>query len=318
MRRLLPALLVLIMQSVRTEPRLVGDGVISTPDDEVGFALAPDGKTAFFGKVSPTTVGEPLQMICMSRFENGGWGTPEVAPFSGQYRDFGPAMAPDGSRLFFISNRPVSADSEKHDLNIWFVQRAGNSWSDRRNIGAPVNSDANEYGVSVANDGTLYFGSSRAGGKGSFDIYRSKLVDGQYQAPENVGDSINTAGPEMQPAISPDGKILVFTALGRQDEMVGVHRNYNKGDLYVSFYKDGIWTKARNCGPLVNSGGQESWPGFSPDGKRLFFSSERGFASNRMNHRLTWRELHQGLSSILNGMGNIYEVDATVLRDAGR
>ena len=175
-------------------------------------------------------------------------------------------------------------------------------------------STAQEYGVSVAANGTLYFASNRDGGTRSFDIYRANFKDGDYETPVNLGDVINTNGPEVQPAISPDENTLVFTAFGRDDEITGVHKDYNKGDLYISYRQDGVWTHPRNCGPAINSGGQESWPGFSSDGKRFFFSSERGFATYRPARRLTWRELRDGLLSVLNGMGNIYEVDAGALR----
>ncbi len=291
-------------------PALVGEGTISTAADETAFTLTPDGRTAFLTRNSPTTAGIPLQVIFIAHSENGRWSTPQVASFSGQYRDFGPAMAPDGSKLFFISNRPVR-DSKEHDLNIWMVRR-DSGWSEAHLVDR-VNSPAQEYGVSVAANGTLYFGSTREGGKGSIDIYRSRFKDGEYQPPENLGDTVNTPGPEGQPAISPDESTLVFTAFGRDDEIVGVHHEYNKGDLYVTHQRDGVWTTPRNCGPAVNSGAGEAWPAFSSDGRLLFFSSERGFASGRMPRRLTWREIEQGLTSVLNGMGNIYQVDTAVL-----
>ena len=136
-------------------------------------------------------------------------------------------------------------------------------------------STAQEYGVSVAANGTLYFASNRDGGTRSFDIYRANFKDGDCETPVNLGDVINTKGPEVQPAISPDENTLVFTAFGRDDEITGVHKDYNKGDLYISYRQDGVWTHPRNCGPAINSGGQESSPGFSIDGKRFFFSSER-------------------------------------------
>ena len=296
--------------SAPSGPVLIGEGTISTAADETAFTLTPDGRTAFLTRNSPTTAGIPLQVIFIAHLNNGHWSTPQVAAFSGQYRDCGPAMAPDGSKLFFISDRPVR-DSKEHDLNIWIVTRSG-GWGDPQPVDK-VNSPAHEYGVSVAANGTLYFGSTRAGGKGSIDIYRSRFLNGEYQAPENLGDAINSPGAEGQPAISPDESTLVFTAFGRDDEIVGVHHEYNKGDLYVSHQRNGAWTTPRNCGPAVNSGAGEAWPVFSSDGRLLFFSSERGFASGRMPKRLTWREIEQGLTSVLNGMGNIYQVDAAVL-----
>lgn len=291
-------------------PALFAEGIVSTPDDESGFALMPDGNTAFFGKTSPATSGgDPMWIICVThRDASGRWSTPEIAPFSGKYRDMGPAMAPDGSRLYFTSDRP-RGDSDKRDLNIWYIDRDGSAWREPKSLDGPVNSPAQEYGVSVTRNGTLYFASNRAGGKGSFDIYRSELADGRYKIVENLGDGVNSIGVEVEPAVSPDESMLVFTGLGREDETIGVHRAYGRGDLYVSFRKNGVWTEARNCGAPVNSGGGESWPALSSDGARLFFSSDRGFATYRMPRRMTWGEIERGLRSTLNGMGNIYEVN---------
>ncbi len=287
-----------------TQPKLVAEGVISTPGDEFGFAITPDGKTAFFGRSAPVTVGDPLRIICVTHLDSKGhWLEPEIAPFSGEFHDMGPSLTPDGSRLYFVSDRPNG-----HDYNIWYVDREATGWSEPKELPAPINSPAQEYGVSVAANGTLYFASSRQGGAGSFDIYRSKLEDGVYKTVENLGPSINTEGPEVQPAISPDENTLVFTSAGRDDEIIGIHKEYAHGDLYVSFRKNGVWTPARNCGSPISSGGAESWPAFSTDGQRLFFSSERGFATTRPEHRMTWPEIKKGLTSSLNGMGNIYEI----------
>jgi Tol biopolymer transport system component len=302
------------VQAARSnQPRLVGEGVISTPDDESGFAISADGKTAYFGKSSPSTAGEPARVILVTHLDaSGRWMKPEIASFDGKYHDIGPALAPDGSRLYFLSDRP-NGDSSKHDFNVWFVSWTGSAWSEARALAAPVNSDAQEYGVSIAANGTLYFASNRQGGKGSFDLYRSKLEDGQYKTVENLGESVNTKGPELQPAVSPDETILVFTAGGRDDELIGVHKEYTHGDLYVSVQKNGSWSTARNCGVPVNSGAAESWPSFSSDGRRFFFSSERGFATYRLRSRMTWSDIKRGLTSTLSGMGNIYELDASGL-----
>jgi hypothetical protein len=143
------------------------------------------------------------------------------------------------------------------------------------------------------------------------------LVNGVYAEPENLGEPVNTAGFELSPGISPDEKILVFEGLGRDDEIVGVHREYNKGDLFVSRFANGAWTAPCNAGPSVNSGGAESAPIFSADGRTLFFASERGFATRRPAHALSAREFEKGLARTQNGMGNIYEIPSAVLSAAG-
>src|SRR5262249_32621374 len=121
---------------------------------------------------------------------------------------------------------------------------------------------------------------------------------------------------ELFPAVSPDEKILVFQVLGRDDEIVGIHREYNKGDLFVSRFENGAWTAPCNAGPAVNSGGAESAPFFSADGRTLFFASERGFATLRQPRALTAREFEKALARTQNGMGNIYEIPSAVLPGA--
>src|SRR6266496_5245653 len=79
-------------------PRLFAPGVISTEADEVGAAFAPDGRTLSFTRRSPTTSTPTVSVIFFSRLANGRWGTPEVASFSGRYRDPSPAISPGGSR----------------------------------------------------------------------------------------------------------------------------------------------------------------------------------------------------------------------------
>jgi Tol biopolymer transport system component len=301
----------LFASNLRAAPKLVGQGVISTSDDETGFAITPDGKTAFFGKRSPGTASPTVDVICVSLFRNGHWTEPEIAPFSGRYRDITPAVSPDGSKMFFASNRPAGAGA-KRDFDIWFIDLKGD-WKAPKPAGA-VNSASQEYGISIAANGTMYFGSNRPGGKGAFDIYRSRLSpDGAYQEPENLGPSINTEGFELTPAVSPDEKILVFAGLGRSDEITAIHTGYNKGDLYISRFQNGAWSEPRNAGPRVNSGGQESDPSFSPDGRKLYFVSERGFATMRPAKRMSYRTIDGLLRKALNGQGNIFEVDASVL-----
>jgi hypothetical protein len=48
-----------------------------------------------------------FQLIMVSHFRGGRWTKPEVASFSGRWRDIDPALSPDGRRLFFAPNRPV-------------------------------------------------------------------------------------------------------------------------------------------------------------------------------------------------------------------
>ena len=185
------------------------------------------------------------------------------------------------------------------------MEKTGKSWSAPRNLGPPVNSSGDEWYPTIALDGTIYFGSDREGGKGRTDIYRSRLVDGKYLAPENLGENVNTQFDEFEPYISPDQSYLIFMA-ARPDGLGGP-------DLYISYQQNGRWTKAVNLGDKVNSKGAEYSPIVSPDGKYFFWSSTRSLAAASQPKRLTYSELLTKLRSAGNGLGDIYQIDITAL-----
>ena len=144
-----------------SEPAIFAEGIVSTGDFDSHPAFTTDGKTLYFLRSTPNF---NLWTILVSRFEKGRWGTPEVAPFSGQYSDADPFITSDGSRFYFISNRPVAGKS-KPDLDIWVMEKTAAGWSEPKNVGAPINSSGSEWYPTVAVNGTIYFGSDREGGK---------------------------------------------------------------------------------------------------------------------------------------------------------
>lgn len=285
-----------------SEPAIFADGIVSTGDFESHPAFTPDGKTLYFLRSTPNF---NLWTILVSRFENGKWHTPEIAPFSGQYSDADPFITSDGSRLYFISNRPVVGKSEP-DLDIWVMEKTANGWSEPKNVGAPVNSPGSEWYPTVAANGTIYFGSDREGGKGRTDIYRSRLVNGKYTEAENLGEAINTQFNEFEPLIAPDESFLILMTGGRPDGRGGL-------DLYVSYNRNGTWTKPANLGDQINSKGNEYSPTISRDGKYFFWTSTRGFADKPLEKRLSYQELMNRLRSPRNGLGDIYQIDIGVL-----
>lgn len=288
----------------QSQPEMFGAGIISTGDMELNAAFTPDGQSLYFTKRTPKT---QLWTILVSSLKQGRWSTPQVAEFSGQYADFDPFISPDGSKLFFSSNRPGPGKT-KNDFDIWVVEKTRSGWSEPANLGLPVNTETQEFYPSVSANGTIYFSSNREGGKGSGDIYRSRLVDGKYSAPENLGDSINSKSFEGDPYIAPDESFLIFVSYNRP-EGVG------DGDLYISVNRDGHWTAAKNLGSTINSSALDFCPIMSPDKKYFFFTSERGFADQAQKTRLTYEDLMKKIRSPGNGLGDIYRIDAKVILD---
>jgi hypothetical protein len=283
------------------QPRIFGDGIISTGDYDLSGCFAPDGRTLYFAKTVPVN---RLGLIVFSTWSKGKWSAPEVAPFSGMYTDYDPFIVKDGSKLYFISNRPLSGS--RRDYNILVVDKTATGWSEPRDIGPPINTPNDEFFPSVTDDGTMYFSALREGGKGSFDIYRSRLVNGKYTEPENLGDAINSRAGEIDAAVAADQSFMVFACAGRPDSL-------GDSDLYISFNRGGVWTPARNLGPPINSKGREFCPGISPNGKYLFFTSSRGFWDEPLKARISSADLRKRLANSYNGMGDIYQVDVSAL-----
>lgn len=285
------------------EPVIFAEGAISTGEYESHPAFTPDGRTLYFCKSTPDF---SFWTIVVSRLENGKWSKPETASFSGQYADADPFITADGKRLYFISNRPVEGAAEPN-LDIWLMEKSGNDWTEPRNMGAPINSPANEWFPTLTKDGTIYFGSERPGGRGRCDIYCARVVNGQYEAAENLGEAINTQFSEFEPLIALDESYLIFAAVGRQD---------GKGqfDLFVSYRRDGAWTKAANMGDKINTPATEFSPARSPDGKQFLFTSTRGFADKPLPKRMAYPEFSKSINAARNGLGDIYQVDFTALK----
>jgi Tol biopolymer transport system component len=84
-------------------------------------------------------------------------------------------------------------------------------------------------------------------------------------------------------------------------------------DLYISYNRNGAWTKPANLGDKINSSGNEYSPTISPDGKYFFWTSTRGFADNPLEKRLNYNELMSRIRSSRNGLGDIYQIDIGVL-----
>jgi len=169
--------------------------------------------------------------------------------------------------------------------DIYFSSFDGSRWSEPKNVGPPVNTAYWETQPSVSADGkTLFFVSSKPGGKGGSDIWISKMGEnGSWTEPVNAGDRINTSGDETSPFIHFDGKSLYFASNGRP--------NLGGYDLYVSrLEKDNQWSDPVNLGFPVNTHNDEMGLVIESNGYGAYYASTR----NEGNQKdLFWFKLHE-------------------------
>lgn len=131
-------------------------------------ALSPDGKTLFF--VSDMPGGKGGKDIYMSKREGDAWSVP-VNIGSGVNtpgNELFPYFRKDGT-LFFASDGHAGLGG----LDIFYANIDGGKWTNVTNMGVPINSTTDDFGIVFENSGDSkgYFSSNRSGGKGSDDIY---------------------------------------------------------------------------------------------------------------------------------------------------
>jgi Tol biopolymer transport system component len=284
---------------------LLADGFISTHINERDFAMPPDGKEIYFTIASPRSDFQTI--VFCKQLNSGEWTKPEVVSFAGMYSDLEPAFSADGKTLYFASNRPFNGTDTK-DFDIWKVTRETNGWSTPVNLGAPINTEADEFYPSITKTGNMYFTASYQGqGRGREDIYRAEWKENKYQTPQPLDSAINSKVDEFNAFISPDEDYILFTCYGRMDDAGG-------GDLYMSA-KDtaGEWQPAK-CLTELNSKYLEYCPYVCPDGKKLFLTSTRYNEVKSFATRADYATISNLWSQSLNNLGNIYWVDFEVVR----
>ncbi len=288
------------LDSPGNKPQIFSPNIISTHLNERDYTQSSSGNTVLYSLVLPA---KNLSVIMYQFFDGLFWSEPEVCRFSGQYNDLEPAFSPDGSKLFFVSKRPVDNTFDEKDYDIWYIDVKNNGWSNPINVGSPVNTESDEYFPTVSENGNLYFTASYEDSFGKEDIYISRFEDGNYTTPINLGDSINTDLYEFNSFISPDESYLIFSSFGRDDDLGG-------GDLYIAFRnEDGSWSKARNMGKQINSNKIDYCPFVSQDEKYFFFTSQRESYLFTNRKQKQYSEIVQLSNSIENGLGNIYWVE---------
>jgi hypothetical protein len=281
-------------------PEIFAPGIISTGFHDGSITFSPDGKELFyhFG-------GRDWMFILHMKYENNQWTAPQIASFSGKYRDGEPHFSYDGNKVLFRSTRPLKEKGEPiSHTDIWIVEKDEIGWGQPINPGPPINSENDDLYPTISRTGDLYFASNRDEG---WDIYVSKYINGQYIKPEKLSNAINSEFGDWDAFLAPDESYIIFGSNGRPD-------GFGESDLYVSFRReDGTWTQAKNMGHQINTKYREVDPFVTSDGKYIFFRSNRRIHKLYSENPLTYHELIKRLTSPGNGEGDIYWVSAKVI-----
>ncbi len=173
-------------------------------------------------------------------------------------------FTPDGKTMIFAKGNNGRRKGAM-DVDLYLSRFRNGEWSEPTpiNINQP---DAWESTPAMSPDGrTLYFSSNRKGGFGGLDIYSAQMDGrGRFGRVRNLGPEINTAGSELFPYVSENGK-LYFSS--------DTHPGYGMLDIFVVNRANGK-TVVENLGQPVNSPADDFGMFlFKPD--RGFFTSNR-------------------------------------------
>lgn len=167
----------------------------------------------------------------------------------------------DGNYMIFVVN-------DKETWKFYETQKINGTWTEPKHLeifdkalgektykNAPVyNYDASEIYFEVV------YGENK-------DIFFAKRVNGLWQEPEKLPETINTPTfDEGEPSISPDNNYLYFIRFTDP-------KDKESGTIYVSQKDNEQWQKAQ---PIIEpiSLGYERWPRVLIDNKTLIFSSK--------------------------------------------
>jgi tetratricopeptide (TPR) repeat protein len=284
---------------------LFAPGIVSTDYVEHSApAFSPDGTTVLWTVIYKR--GTPARLV-ESKKENSVWTKPKSPSFADSTADdFYPSFSPDGKKLFFSSRRkmPKGYPETRPTLRVWEVERKSTGW------GMPLPLDTavfrtEDYAHTMANNGNLYVSHRSQGGR-VFDISIYRKSGNNYLKPELLPYSINTTRLEDAPCIAPDESYLIFESV-RPGGMGG------SSDLYISFRKvDGSWGTPLNMGDKINTTFAERFVRVSPDGKYIFFGSDRRQGPGIEGSDIYWidakvidelRTLDKGTQGIDNNSG---------------
>jgi outer membrane protein OmpA-like peptidoglycan-associated protein/tetratricopeptide (TPR) repeat protein len=145
----------------------------------------------------------------------------EAFPFNDiEYSVAHPWISNDGNTLFFASDMPGGLGG----ADLYRSLRVNGKWLKPENLGAPVNTLADEFCPYVFKDSVLFFASNGHGGFGGLDNFSSRFSNGKPGEPVNLSYPINTSQDDFSLIVDQSGKNGLFSS----------NRNGGKGydDVY--------------------------------------------------------------------------------------
>jgi outer membrane protein OmpA-like peptidoglycan-associated protein len=170
-------------------------------------SISADGQWLFFSSDMPGGYGATDIYVCKK--EGDGWGKPQ---------NLGDKVNTAGSEVFPYIRKDgmLYFSSDGHTglggLDVFSAAKVDNSYTDVKNLGIPLNSATDDFGIVFSDDNINgYFSSDRDGGKGADDIYsfvalnKVLKVAGKILFSKNINDPAKNAEVML---LTEEGKVI--------------------------------------------------------------------------------------------------------------
>jgi len=177
----------------------------------------------------------------------------------------------DNFTKVFVS-RCGAVNASQYRCEIYMSKFIDGHWLELEKLPAPINlsgcNNTQPCATIVNNKEVLFFASDRAGGEGAMDIWYSVInLDGSFEAPKNVGKTINTIEDEITPWYVKEINTLYFSSTW--------HLGLGNFDIFKSEYKNDIFSAAQNMGYPINSSYNDIYYSVNSKKDRAYISSNR-------------------------------------------
>ncbi|MCK0178594.1 OmpA family protein [Flavobacteriaceae bacterium S0862] len=210
---------------------------INTESHESNATFSRDGKTMYFNRTNKTrnkTDEERIAHIKIYKAElvDGNWTNVTALPFtSNKYSTEHPSLSKDGKTLYFASDMPGGMGG--FDIYKVAINDDG-TYGEPENLGATINTKHREQFPFISNLDVLYFASDDHQGYGGLDVFRSNMVNGNFDKPVNLGSSINSSLDDFAYVIrEKDNKGFVSSNKSGHDRLYGFAREENMLTKYL-------------------------------------------------------------------------------------
>ncbi len=185
------------------------EGELNTETYDAVLSIFPSGNGMYVYKNTVSSTGD----IYFSEYRPGTkeWTAAQKMPrpINTSYFEGSISMTADGNTVYFVSERPEGEGQG----DIYVSTKKGESWTSPKNLGPVVNTDLDEKFVFIHPNGkTLFFASNGHQTMGSYDIFKTEYVNGEWSVPINLGYPINTVNEESTFSLTKDNKTLLIAA----------------------------------------------------------------------------------------------------------